>query len=254
MEDVRDLYYYEVTRENPIIIKLDISKKQRLFHYTGEIAANNIYDNGCMWVTQWNYLDDNEELKYISKILRGAINYLIKKQDEYVKNNLEKEIFLNIIFVIKSIINMYEEGNIPVSDATFFLLSSTEKKNNKYLIENYSKGNGKIIEINKKGLSDLYIKEKKDCLIIEGKVIYNIKEQLKIIIEDINDIYNEINNTIILNDYKVNRVELRETIKSILYLKAINYSIFFKRNKFNEEEEYRIAILVDNNILKDNIK
>jgi hypothetical protein len=254
LKDITDLYYYEVTKENPIIIKLDISEKQRLFHYTSENAANNIYDNGCMWVTQWNYLDDNEELKYISKILRGAINYLIKKQDEYIENNLEQEIFLDIILIIKSIINMYEEGNIPISDGTFFLLSLTEKKNNKYLIENYSKRNGKIIEINKKGLDGLYLNEKDDCLIIEGKVIYDIEEQLKIIIEDINNIYNEINNSIILNNHKFDRIELRETIKSILYLKAINYSIFFKRNKFNEEEEYRIAILVDNNILKENIK
>lgn len=254
LKDIRELYYYEVTEKNPIIMKLDISKKHRLFHYTDEIAANNIYNNGCMWVTQWDHLDDNEELKYISKILRGAINYLIKEQKEYIQNKLERDIFLHIILTIKSIINMYEEGNVPISDGTFFLLSLTEKKNNKYLIENYSKRNGKIIEINKKALNDIYIKKKNDCVTIEGKVIYDVKEQLKIIIEDINNLYVEIVNNITLNNYKVDIVELRETIKSILYLKVINYCIFFKNNKFNKEEEYRISILVDNNILEENVK
>lgn len=254
LKDIRNLYYYEVTTKNPIIMKLEKSNRERLFHYTTEIAANNIYSSGEMWVTQWNYLDDEEELRYISQILRGAINYLVKEQDKYIGNDLEKEIFLNIISVLKEIVNLYDKGNTPVIDGTFFLLSLTEKKNNKYLIENYSKRDGKIIEINKKALNSLYIKEKNDCITLEGKVIYDIYEQLKIMIEDINNIYIEIINNITLNNYKVDGKELRETIKAILYIKALNYSIFFKGNKFSKEEEYRIAILINDNILKDNIK
>lgn len=128
LKDIRDLYYYEVTRKNPIIIKLDKSKKERLFHYTSEFAAENIYNNGCMWITQWNYLDDKDELKYISKVLKGSIKYLIDNKTKYIRNILEEEIFSEFISVIKSIAIMYEEGDIPIKDGTFFLLSLTEKK------------------------------------------------------------------------------------------------------------------------------
>lgn len=123
------------------------------------------------------------------------------------------------------------------------------------MIENYSKRDGKIIDINKKALENIYINKKNDCIILEGRVLYDCVDQLKIIIKDISDFYSEIVNTIELEkDYKFDKKELRETIKTVIYLKVINYAIFFKRNEFKKEEEYRIAILVNENILEENIK
>ena len=39
-------------------------------------------------------------------------------------------------------------------------------------------------------------------------------------------------------------LEIIETIKSIITIKIINYSFFFKHFKFSKEEEYRVVFLV----------
>lgn len=43
---------------------------------------------------------------------------------------------------------------------------------------------------------------------------------------------------------KIDFNEMVETIKSVLYMKIINYSLFFKHKSFSKEQENRIAFII----------
>ena len=56
--EVTNLKYYEVTQNNPIIIKLKTCIRKTLYHYTTKIGAKGILENNILWVTHSNFLDE----------------------------------------------------------------------------------------------------------------------------------------------------------------------------------------------------
>lgn len=74
--------------------------------------------------------------------------------------------------------------------------------------------------------------------------IYDFSKQMILLLEDINEFYAELLNNLI-REKTVNYMELIETIKSVIYIKIINYSFFFKHFNFAKEEECRVIFLVD---------
>ena len=78
-----------------------------------------------------------------------------------------------------------------------------------------------------------------------AKVVYDYAKQITLIIEDINEFYRELITSLINIKGKISLDnEVIETIKSVIYFKIINYSFFFKHEKFSKEEECRIAFIV----------
>lgn len=243
MKAIDQLKYYEVTSQNPIFMKLMVNKNKKFYHYTTIEAAKSIIQKKCLWVTQYNYLDDTEEIKYITEVLGGLITYLEDSKTMYycgVKG--EEIIFESIIKTLNVLINMYKK-EIPIIGGSIFLLSLTNKKNNKYLWENYCKKDGAIIEFNTKLYDNFNKNNQKGIWNFAAKVIYDPGKQLTVLIEDINDFYQELIMNIV-NEEKIDEYELIETIKSVLFVKVFNYSLFFKSHKFSKENEYRMAFLV----------
>ncbi|SMC19895.1 hypothetical protein SAMN02745134_00957 [Clostridium acidisoli DSM 12555] len=83
IKDLDDLKYYEVTKDNPVMIKLEKSERKKLYHYTSKIAAKGIKDSQSFWVTHSSFLDDPTEIKYISHVLDGVIMYLEQNKEAY---------------------------------------------------------------------------------------------------------------------------------------------------------------------------
>lgn len=64
-------------------MKLEKSKRKKLYHYTNGIGANGILKSNSLWVTHSNFLDDTTEIKYISVVLEGVMLYLNQNKELY---------------------------------------------------------------------------------------------------------------------------------------------------------------------------
>ncbi|SMC19894.1 hypothetical protein SAMN02745134_00956 [Clostridium acidisoli DSM 12555] len=79
--------------------------------------------------------------------------------------------------------------------------------------------------------------------IFSAKVEYDYSKQMTLIIEDINEFYAELLNNLI-GEIGVDYKDVIDTIKTVLNIKVINYSFFFKDDKYDKEEECRVLFLV----------
>lgn len=242
MRDISSLKYYEVTQKNPIIMKLEKSKKKRLYHYTNKIGAKGILESNSLWVTHSNFLDDTTEIKYISIVLDRVIKYLNQNKELYDRGIAgQVYIYEAIIKTLEALRETYKEG-APINGGNLFLLSLTENKNNKYLFQNYCRQGGAVFEF-RNNIHDIFKENKYIFTTLSAKVVYDCAEQMTLILEDINDFYLELLHNLI-TEKTVDYMEMIETVKSIITIKIINYSFFFKHIKFCKEEEYRIVFLV----------
>ncbi|NRT92299.1 DUF2971 domain-containing protein [Clostridium beijerinckii] len=265
LRNLEDLKYYEVTENNPLFIKLEPFRRKKLYHYTTKKSAKSILSNNCFWITRSDYLDDKKEIKYIYEVLAGVIEYLKGNRDLY-NNDIEGQydIFEAIIKTLEALKEIYKVTT-PIMDSHIYLLSLTENKNNRYLLENYAGDHGVVLEFfnetSTKYIGDNKTIFKNDILdkykipLFCGKVIYDASEQLTILIEEINEFYTEIITNCIAIDGRINlNEEIVETIKTVIYCKIIHYALFFKHQKFAKEEECRIAFIVGDNCSNEIIK
>lgn len=55
LRDITSLEYYDVTKDNPLIMKLETSKRKKLYHYTTNIGAKGILESNSLWISHSNY-------------------------------------------------------------------------------------------------------------------------------------------------------------------------------------------------------
>lgn len=255
MRAIDSLKYYEVTQNNPLIIKLKTSKRQKLYHYTNKIGANGILESNTLWITHSSFLDDTREIKYISFVLDGVITYL-KESKELYNIGFEGQFYIYeaIIKTLEAQREIYKQG-APIKGGNLFLLSLSEHKNNKYLIDNYCGQDGAILEFN--NIADMFKENEYAVTTYKAQVVYDLGKQITILLKDINEFYLELLNNLAV-EKSVDYMEVVETIKSVLYLKVLNYSFFFKHMKYSKEKEYRVVFLLDEDLnsefLKERIK
>ena len=248
--EITNLKYYNIHQKNPILVKLETSKKRSLYHYTSGLGVKGILESNSLWVTHSSFLDDTSEIKYISDVLQGVLMYLLKHKEQY-NMGIGRGFYVYefIINTLQALEGAYKRG-APIKDGNLFLLSLTENKNNVYLADNYCGENGAILEF-KNDLGEMFKNEKYTFPIFSAQVKYDYCEQMIILLEDINEFYTEIGNN--LRAYEViDWKEVAETVKLIINLKILHYSFFFKHHRFHNEEEYRVVFLVEedsNNML-----
>ncbi len=207
------------------------------------MGAKGILENNSLWITHSNFLDDITEIKYISYVLEGVIRYLNENKELYdVGINGQFYIYEAIIKTLEVLREIYKSG-VPIREGNLFLLSLTENKNNKYLIKNYCGQDGAILEF-KNNFNDMF--KESEYAFPAAKVEYDYGKQMTILLEDINEFYTELLNNLVAKK-TVDYMEIIETIKSVIYIKIINYSFFFKSSSFYKEEEYRVVFLVGDN-------
>lgn len=242
IKDVEDLKYYDVSSSNPIMLKLQKSERKRLYHYTTKDGAKGILTSNKLWITQSEFLDDTTEIKYISFVLGGVILYLKENKELYdIGVDGQFYVYEAIIETLIGLRETYIYGP-PIKGGNLYILSLTENKNNKYLIENYCRKDGVIFEF-ENNINNVFKKDKNMFTIFSAKVEYDYRRQMTLILEDINEFYSELLSNLI-KEKKVDFMELKETIKSVIYAKIINYSFFFKNSKFSKEEEYRMLFIM----------
>lgn len=239
----KEFKYYEVTKENPVIIKLETSKRKKLYHYTNEVGAKGIQESNSLWVTHSSFLDDATEIRYISIVLDGVLKYLNDEGRKFYDRGIEGQeyVYEAIIKTLKSLSDMYKV-EIPIDGGNLFILSLTENRNNKYLHKNYCGEKGAIFEFNN-NTAKLFMQNGCKLFAMSAKVVYSYTKQMILLLKDIEEFYRELLENLIM-EQTIDYQELIETIKTVIRMKIINYSFFFKDSKYSNEAEYRVVFLV----------
>ena len=250
MKNLEDMMFIKITKENPIDINIKYSENKYLYNYTRVDSLPGIVGENIFWVTQSDFLNDQSEVKYISQIIKCVIRYLLENKKEYNYEYFGYKLYDIFINILISIEEVYKDDML-VDNSNAFILSFTENKNNLNLFINYSGKDGGAIEF-KNNIDEMFLSEilkKYNMIMLHGKVVYDIKDQIEILLNDINDLYMDIAEGIlekeIVNiDDKIYE-NIVEEIKNILCIKILNYAFFFKSHHFKGEEEYRVIFLLN---------
>ena len=203
---------------------VQMNKGEKLYHYTTSDALINIVTNKELWITKWDYLNDMDELRVAEEVCEAIL--------------IEENADLKVIRAIKKEIN-----DIIYEDSLLFILSFSCDKDSQLLWSNYANLDGINLEIDfakfeKKlnhfikwhGLVNYHLESQKECM---KKTFYdeliNVEDFGKI--KSLNDI-----NMLTGKEYEM----LIDHISVICML----YSMFFKREYFKCENEYRFVLSI----------
>lgn len=225
-------------------IVCDSKKVKQIYHYTSPEAARSILTNGKLRLTDRYYLNDYSEGKYAVQLCLDNIDTLVKN-DKKFKKVLKEELEKRKDFIQRDDFYVYQ-------------ISFSRKRDSLCMWNYYTKGQGiqgycfQFSFDNAKNVGSQILKprfpsEDKALKIYAGKVIYDKKRQLEIV-KKLVDYFLE---------FEREGKDSESFIAAYLVDKIIHQGIFFKKECFSVEEEYRLAIipLVDENgkfhIIKD---
>ena len=200
------------------------------YHYTDAGALKNIISQNTIWLSDIEYLNDETETKYIYELIED----MFENNELRVNERLGKAL-LDRCNYVKSNDYFQQEFGISYKEKNF-VISLSKEPDNLILWNNYTKNINKIgynIGFKREDLLQC-LKErlnKKDN-IIHGNVIYDINIQKDLI------------NRLI---YAFNDLLGYENASEMLVFQYIGmllnvYALFFKKQCFENEKEYRIII------------
>lgn len=200
---------------------IQMGKGDKLYHYTTSDALINIVINKEFWTTKWDYLNDIDELKVAEEVCEAIL--------------IEENIDFNIINAIKKELYKIIHENIQ-----YFILSLSCDEDSQLLWSNYADFNGINLEV------DFAKFEERLTNIIRwhGLVNYNLESQKKCMRKTF---YDELINIEDFGNIKslkdINTLNVKEYNKVVTHISIICalYSMFFKRESFKGEHEYRFV-------------
>ncbi len=201
-----------------------MEKGEKLYHYTTIDALINIVSKNVFWITKWDYLNDIDEF---SVALDACVEVL---KEEKVKPE-----------IIQDIVNRVKEDLHTTSLLhDFFILSFSCDNDSQLLWSNYSNYDGVNIEFD----FAKFMESLNHNMIWHGLVNYNFKSQIDCLRKTF---YDEFIDDERLGGIKsiseINDLEGREYRGLISHMSVVCqlYSMFFKRDCFAGESEYRFV-------------
>lgn len=218
--------------------------EDKIYHYTSPKGLISILDTSSIWLGDFRFLNDKNELTYATEIIREKI----KAKEEKIRPFISKRILdicdKPIEFMLNFLVNdLAPDKNIAdVGCGTrYYIFSTSLLKDSLNMWNYYTKSkdkSGYCIEFDFFKLLEIFKPRngagKFDFIRTFGKVIYDEEVQSKLIDGFINELieykYSEIND-------KFLRLETM-----IIY-----YMIYFKASSFRGEEEARILVALPMN-------
>jgi len=210
------------------------SNGDKIYHYTTAEGVKGIIENNQFWVTKSDFLNDKLEFQYATKIMTEMCKL-------YIKNSRIQSIFIK--YVIDEISKLSDDKDSSLNG--YYVISFSEKQDSALLWSEYSDFMGYCIEFDFQQL--LLGIEKRENIFLHGAVIYNkekqiecIKETLMIMIEALKeDGYTDLEN-IMDAESNVSNNSLKFLAKNAAVFCSV-YAMFFKKECFSGEEEYRFV-------------
>lgn len=201
------------------IVQMDNGDK--LYHYTTSDALINIVTNKEFWITKWDYLNDMDELRVAEEVCEAILK--------------EENVDLEVVKTIRKEIN-----KIICEGLSFFILSFSRNKDSQLLWSNYANLDGLNLEID----FDKFEKRLNHIIKWHGLVNYHLESQKEcmrktfhdelINVEDFGKIKS-------LNDINMLTGKEYEMLITHISVICVVYSMFFKREHFKGENEYRFV-------------
>lgn len=214
------------------IIDVNFTKYEIIYHYTTPEAFLNIIQNGKLWFSDINYLNDESEMFYAYELLKSILN---KNQKQ-----IRKELCKLIEEKIEQILNKEKPESLfkYLERRSYFLASFSIDCDNLSLWNYYTKNqnlSGYNIGFSKNIIHKLsHNVAFKSFFFSYGKVIYDEKIQkqmLKKALYDYNQLFKKASS-------QKDKVGIRDSFLGLV----LAFSLFFKQNCFAAEREYRIVI------------
>ncbi|MBN1987914.1 MAG: DUF2971 domain-containing protein [Bacteroidales bacterium] len=199
------------------IARIIYEKSENIFHYTTTEAFKNIIETSEIWITKYNDLNDPTEFNYginlIDKILNEKPYFTRTINKDELKKSLKKRLQYT------------------------FVSSFTNCPDSHLMWSSYSRNKGLCFQCN----SNFLARNINQFTIVEGKVIYDQKQQEELLI----DIFE---NTI-LSSQKPEPLKLFET--SSLFNLLVFCMTIFKQEGLYGEEEYRFSLIGEDNYFEE---
>lgn len=230
-------YYATFLKKIPKIKRfLDNDCSDQIYHYTKPEKLLNIISNKTLRLSNVLYLNDKAEVSYTYRLIVDLIN-----ENPQLNNELYSKVIDYFTKKYKHIV----DGDNELYQQEYYTISFSTEKDNLILWNNYSKektytGYNLGFDINDL-MCDIY---KKQYNAICGCIIYDEKKQKSIIRAILNHWNKKYERALSALKYKKLAKKLRlENITFELIDILSLVSVFFKKNEFQDEEEYRIVIV-----------
>lgn len=200
---------------------------EKLYHYTTFDALLSIVNKNQFWVTKWDYLNDQDEFKIAIDVLEKVL----------IKENVCDKLIQDVKKELKDDV----ENNGVLN--TSYILSFSLNPDSQLMWSYYSKHDGLNIKIDF-GRFEKYLV---GSTALHGKVIYDFNQQMECMekslrseIFDCSDLGN-IHSWDQIKDI-TDEKQYRMLVSHITVI-CMLYSMFFKKECFRDEREYRVVYM-----------
>lgn len=204
---------------------------ERLYHYTDLKALKGIVMDHAFWVTKSDFLNDKFEFYYAFKVIRKVCMKLIP-------NPQNRKVFMH---VLKERMDFFHGSMSDQILAGWYVLSFSRVKDSLLLWTEFSQSQGYCLEFDYKRL----VKGLFDGIRLDGYVIYDKKKQHELVENTLSRIMEgkdpgrkKLKEKLLSEDKEISPKELQDLMKEFAVCCFV-YSMFFKKDCFKEEKEYR---------------
>ena len=217
----------------PFEEKLLEQNVNEIFHYTTAEGLKGILDSGYFFASRSDFLNDYTEMQYCWSLVLELVNSL-KEKSESANERIFYDEVKQEIETFRTEIDELEE---------MFIISFTKNRDSLAMWSHYSDNDGYNIALNLKPNIKMWKEILKTVDFRYGAVIYNVEKQKEILKKEISkalSLWKEIRNTDeSLGFFVVDALEYRIKI----------WTMFFKNNLFEEEQEVRAVFSRENHAI-----
>ncbi len=209
-----------------------MGKGEKLYHYTTIDALINIVSRNEFWVTKWDFLNDIDEF-------RVALDACVELLNE---EKIKPEIIKDVVNSVNEILCTNESSH------DYFILSFSCDNDSQLLWSNYSDYDGVNLEVDfAKFIENL---NHNPNMLWHGLVNYCFKSQIECLRKTFYDEFLNVKDFGMIKSLaEINKLEGREYEMTISHMSIICvlFSMFFKRDCFAGEKEYRFVFSCEKN-------
>lgn len=206
---------------------------EKIFHYTDLGALKGIVTEQSFWVTKSDFLNDKYEFHYAYKVIRKVCQKLIPNEENC-------RLFLIELKQLFETLNSIMEDEIL---SGWYVLSFSRERDSLLLWTEFARSQGYCLEFDYGKLMQGF----QAGIMLDGYVVYDKQEQRRLVETTWRNLLSaKESNTKILKgkllseDKTVEKEELYPFIMEFAVCSFV-YSMFFKKECFKEEKEYRFV-------------